>query len=97
MYFKVSTSKGQLTSSFIIALMMESVSTSEMSINFYQTTWCNIPEDGPLHTCCRVRLRYHPPHRFFLEQVMDVPVIEKYFIMELRFITNVNHGWYQER
>jgi hypothetical protein len=25
--------------------MMEVVSTSEMSVNFYQTTWCNILED----------------------------------------------------
>jgi hypothetical protein len=27
-------------------LMMEAVSTSEMLINIYQTTWCNIPEDS---------------------------------------------------
>jgi hypothetical protein len=30
----------------LITLMMESASTSEMSVNFYQTTWrCN-PEDS---------------------------------------------------
>jgi hypothetical protein len=35
----------------IIALMIEAVSTSEMSVNFYQTSWCNIPEGGRhLHT-----------------------------------------------
>jgi hypothetical protein len=28
------------------ALMTEAVSTSEMSVNFYETTWCNIPEDS---------------------------------------------------
>jgi hypothetical protein len=28
--------------------MMEAVSTSETSVNFYQTTWYNIPEDGHL-------------------------------------------------
>jgi hypothetical protein len=31
----------------IIALMMESVSISETSVNFYQTTRRNIPEDSP--------------------------------------------------
>jgi hypothetical protein len=31
-----------------MALMMEAASTSEMSVNFYHTTWCNIPEDSRL-------------------------------------------------
>jgi hypothetical protein len=31
----------------IFALMMEAASTSEMSVNFYQSTWHN-PEDSPL-------------------------------------------------
>jgi hypothetical protein len=39
-----------LTASIIIALMMEAVSTSETSVNFYQTTRRNIPEDSHLHT-----------------------------------------------
>jgi hypothetical protein len=26
-------------------LIMEAVSTSETLLNFYKTTWCNIPED----------------------------------------------------
>jgi hypothetical protein len=30
----------------IIALMMEAVITSETSVNVYQTTWRNIPEDS---------------------------------------------------
>jgi hypothetical protein len=29
----------------IIALMMEAAGISEMLVNFYQTSWCNIPED----------------------------------------------------
>jgi hypothetical protein len=29
-----------------ISLMMEAASTSETSVNFYQTTWHNIPEDS---------------------------------------------------
>jgi hypothetical protein len=34
----------------ISALMMEAVSTSETSVNFYETTRRNIPEDGHLHS-----------------------------------------------
>jgi hypothetical protein len=30
------------------ALMMEAVSTPETSVNFYQATWRNIPEDSHL-------------------------------------------------
>jgi hypothetical protein len=33
----------------VIALMMEAASTSETSINFYQTTRYNIPENSYLH------------------------------------------------
>jgi hypothetical protein len=33
----------------VITLMMEAASTSEMSVNFYQTTWHNISEDSHLH------------------------------------------------
>jgi hypothetical protein len=29
----------------LIALMMEAANTSETSLNFYQITWCNSPED----------------------------------------------------
>jgi hypothetical protein len=32
----------------IIALMMEAARTYEKSLNFYQTTWRNIPEDSHL-------------------------------------------------
>jgi hypothetical protein len=34
----------------IIALKMEAASTSETSVNFYQTTRRNNPEDSHLHT-----------------------------------------------
>jgi hypothetical protein len=33
-----------------IALMMEATSTSEKSVNFYQTAWRNMPEDSRLYT-----------------------------------------------
>jgi hypothetical protein len=42
-----------LTASIISAIttvMIEAVSTSETSVNFYQTTRRNIPEDSHLHT-----------------------------------------------
>jgi hypothetical protein len=35
-----------LTASIIRAIMMEAASTYETSVNFYQTTRRNIPEDG---------------------------------------------------
>jgi hypothetical protein len=34
----------------LVALMMEAASTSEKSVNFYQTTRRNNPEDSHLHT-----------------------------------------------
>jgi hypothetical protein len=55
-----------LTASIIIALMMEAVNTSETSINFYQTTWCNIPEDSHLHTHCCENLKYQQKCEIYL-------------------------------
>jgi hypothetical protein len=42
-----------------ITLVMEAASTSEMSVNFYQTTWRSNPEDSHLYTCCRENLKPH--------------------------------------
>jgi hypothetical protein len=33
----------------MIAKIMGAASTSEMLVNFYQTTWHNIPEDSHFH------------------------------------------------
>jgi hypothetical protein len=41
----------------VIALMMEAASTSEMSVNFYQTTQRYNPEDSHLHTHHRENLK----------------------------------------
>jgi cell division protein FtsL len=41
----------------LIALMMEVVSTSETSVNFYHTARRNIPEDSHLHTGRREDLK----------------------------------------
>jgi hypothetical protein len=42
-----------------IALMMEAASTSETSVNFYQTTWRNNPEHSHLHFRRRENLKFH--------------------------------------
>jgi hypothetical protein len=49
----------------VISAMMEAASSSETSVNFYQTTRRNIPEDH-LHTRRRENLKSHLP-RFGLE------------------------------
>jgi hypothetical protein len=43
----------------LIALMTEAESTSETSVNFYQTTQHNNPEDSHLHTRCHENLKPH--------------------------------------
>jgi hypothetical protein len=48
----------------IIALMMEAENTSEMSVNFCQTTWSNNLEDSDLHVitfegCARAIRKEH--------------------------------------
>jgi hypothetical protein len=40
-----------------IALMMEAASTSKTSVNLYQTTWRNTPEDSHLHARRRENLK----------------------------------------
>jgi hypothetical protein len=52
-------SKDILLKMAIIALMMEAVSTSETSVNIYQTAGRNIPEDSHLHTRRRENLKSH--------------------------------------
>jgi hypothetical protein len=42
-----------------IALLIEAASTSETSVNLYQTTQRNIPEDSRLHTRRRENLKSH--------------------------------------
>jgi hypothetical protein len=39
--------------------MMDAASTSETSVNFYQTTWRNNLEDSHLHTRRRENLKSH--------------------------------------
>jgi hypothetical protein len=49
-----------LAASIIIVLMMEAASTSETSVNFFQTTRRYNPEDSHLHTRHRENIKsYH--------------------------------------
>jgi hypothetical protein len=46
---EVAKLKASGNKSVSIALMMEAASTSETSVNFYQTIWRNNPEDSHFH------------------------------------------------
>jgi hypothetical protein len=46
-----------LTGSVLIARTVEAASASETSVNFYETTRRNIPEDILIHTCRRENLK----------------------------------------
>jgi hypothetical protein len=43
----------------VYCLMIEAVSTSQTLVNFYHTSWCNIPEDSHLHTRHCENLKSH--------------------------------------
>jgi hypothetical protein len=47
----------ELQKTVLIALMMEAVRTSEMLVNFYQTTWRYSPEDHHLRNHRRENLK----------------------------------------
>jgi hypothetical protein len=59
-----------IRAALIIALMMESASTSETSVNFYQTTQRNNPEDSHLHTRLRENLKSHNGHYLDAEEII---------------------------
>jgi hypothetical protein len=46
---------------------MEAASTSKTSVNFYQTTRRNIPEDSHLHTHRRENRKY--------QQILDIIIV----------------------
>jgi hypothetical protein len=57
--FSVVVSCSLVEVSELIALMMEAASTSVTSVNLYQTTQRNNPEDSHLHICCWKNLKSH--------------------------------------
>jgi hypothetical protein len=52
----------------VITLMTEAVSSSEMTINIYQTIRRNIPEDSHLHTRCREDMKFQLKRKHVLVQ-----------------------------
>jgi hypothetical protein len=57
-WYKV-TDVSEVLAASIIRAMMEAASTSETSVNFYQTTRRNISEDSHLHARRREKLKSH--------------------------------------
>jgi hypothetical protein len=55
--------------SLAITLMMEAASTSEMLVNFYQTTRNYNPEDSHLHTCHHENLKSHKIKHHYQESL----------------------------
>jgi hypothetical protein len=53
-----------------IALILEAANTSEMSVNFYQTTWHNIPGDCHLYTRHHENLKSHKSNMLTLCQTV---------------------------
>jgi hypothetical protein len=56
----------------VIALMKEAARTSETSVNFYQTTRRNIPEDSNLHTRRCENLKSYLVNRVFVSIINRV-------------------------
>jgi hypothetical protein len=59
---------------------MEAASTPETSINFYQTTRRNNPEDSHLHTCRRENLKSGEMALVFLKK----QAIRSIFVLEIK-------------
>jgi hypothetical protein len=66
----------------IIALMMLAVSTSEMSVSFYQTAWCNFLEDSHLLSCHCENLKSHV--------VKSVPLLISDQKMKIDFVAQLS-------
>jgi hypothetical protein len=52
--------------------MMEAANTSGMSVNVYQITWCNNPEDSHFHTRRRENLKSH-------QILLSIKTVKKFF------------------
>jgi hypothetical protein len=59
----------------IITLMMEAASTSEMSVNFYQTTWRNNLEDSHLYTCRHENLKFHNTEKILIRMKRNLTML----------------------
>jgi hypothetical protein len=68
-----------LVHNLFIALMMEAASTSETSVNFYQTTRGNIPEDSHLNSLTFITLI--STSDIFTEHFLGVQVFLNLYVM----------------
>jgi hypothetical protein len=57
--------------------MMEAASTSETSVNFYQTTRSNNPEDSDLHTRRRDNFKSHVTELAIGVQFLSVAEVKR--------------------
>jgi hypothetical protein len=62
---------------WLISPNMEAVSTSETSVNFYETAWLSIPKGYHLHTRCHQNLRSHTGYLIFAFRLSSLGCILK--------------------
>jgi hypothetical protein len=73
-----------------MAMTMEAASTSETPVNFYQTTWRNIPGDNHLYTRRRENLKSYVLSKFFcvtnlLENVCPINTFRRHCYLKQAF------------
>jgi hypothetical protein len=70
-----------------LALMMEAVSTSDMSVTIYQTTQHNIPEDSHIHpqSCSSLNMRDKVSHTYEITGKIIVLYILIFMILNSRW------------
>jgi hypothetical protein len=75
----------------IIRVIMEAVSTSETSVNFYRTTRRNIPEDSHFHTRRSMNLKSHVSilcrHYSVYAKITNALMVENVYILATNFQT----------
>jgi hypothetical protein len=64
-------------------MMMAIISTSKTLINFYETIWCNNPEDSQLHTCRRENLKSHIGIIHILRHERIQEFVCRFFLQEI--------------
>jgi hypothetical protein len=77
-------------------MMMEAASTSETSVNFYQTTRRNNSEDSYLHTLRRETLKSHSKaSKFLVAQFQPFSTLLTLSISLISLCTIITHGMHE--
>jgi hypothetical protein len=71
-----------------IALMIDAVSTSKMSVAFYYTTRCSIPEDSHRKTCISIWASC----KVMLDQCNENEILVTYFVLDFNTKFNRNQS-----